>query len=164
MRSILLLPLVGMLSACATVSSPVPEGYSGPVVELSDTGVRESGGKGTFFAALSIDGRDIDNALRQSRMASHGQGFALTMKFTQRQVPVVPMKVSVIGTHKTAAPIHELAARAAGTFFSVEGIVDFKPTEGRSYVVTGELKKAASCVWIADAETRVPATEKVCKQ
>lgn len=51
-----------------------------------------------------------------------------------------------------------------GTFFSVEGIADFKPMEGRSYVVTSELKKEQSCVWIMDSETKQPLTKKVCNK
>lgn len=155
-------PLALLLGACATVSSPVPEGYKGPTVQLSDTGYSESGGKGVFFSALSIDGRDIENSLRESRSASYGRGFSLSSRYTSRQVPVTPMKIKLIGTHQTGAPIHEIAARAAGTFFSVEGITDFTPTEGRSYEVTGELKKAQSCVWIADTVSKQLATEKIC--
>jgi hypothetical protein len=155
--------LASMLAACATVSSPVPEGYRGPVVQLSDTGHRESGGKGAFFAAVAVNDKDIDNAIWQSRRASQNHGFALTMRYQTRDLPVAPMKIRITGTHQTAAPIHELAARAAGTFYSVEGVVNFEPVEGRSYVVTGELKKAGSCAWIADAQSMAPVTDKVCE-
>ena len=150
------------LVGCATVSEPVPAEYKGPVVQLSDTGASESGSKARFFAALEIDGNAVRNSLRETRSASHGQGFSLTAKYTTRNVPVRPMKVKLIGSHQTAAPIHEMASRMAGTFFSVEGIVDFKPVEGKRYEITGELKKERSCVWIADAETKAEATEKVC--
>jgi hypothetical protein len=156
------LSIATLLPACATVSSPVPEGYKGAVVQLSDTGYQESGGKGAFFAALAVDEKDIDNAIRRSRLASQNHGFALTMRYKTRDLPVSPMKVRITGTHQTAAPIHELAARATGSFCSVEGVVDFKPVEGRSYVVTGELKKSASCAWIADEQSLAPVTEKVC--
>jgi hypothetical protein len=150
------------LAGCATVSAPVPEGYSGPTVELEDTGERESDGKGVFFVAVAIDGKDIENSLRESRRASAGRGFSLTGILTTRQVPVTPMKLKLVGTHMTAAPIHELAARAAGTFFSVEGVVEFRPVEGRKFLVTGELTKPKSCVWVADATTKTPVTEQVC--
>lgn len=72
------------------------------------------------------------------------------------------MKVKLVGTHQTAAPIHEIASRMSGTFFSVEGVVEFKPLERHRYEVTGELMKQRSCVWVADATTAEPATEKVC--
>ena len=150
------------LVGCATVSEPVPADYKGPVVQLADTGAREDGSKARFFAALEIDGNGVVNSLRETRAASYGQGFSLTAKYTTRRVPVRPMKVKLIGTHQTAAPIHEIASRMAGTFFSVDGVVDFKPVEGKRYEVTGELKKERSCVWIADAETKAEVTEKIC--
>jgi hypothetical protein len=74
----------------------------------------------------------------------------------------VPTKVKLVGTHQTAAPIHEMASRMAGSFFSVEGVVDFKPVEGRKYIVTGELKKDRSCVWIQEDGVSQPTTEKAC--
>lgn len=160
-RLILALALV-LLSGCATVSNPIPQGYSGPEVLLDDSGYPEGTSKARLFAALEIDGRPIQNALRETRMASHGQGFSLSPRYTIRNVPVLPMKIRIIGTHQTAAPIHEMASRMAGTFYSVEGIVDFKPVEGRRYMVTGDLEKERSCVWIAELGTAAVVTEKVC--
>lgn len=153
---------VALLAGCATVTNPVPADYKGPVVSLADTGASEDGSKARFFVALEVDGNSIENAIRATRIASHGQGFALSARYTTRSVPVRPMKVKLNGTHQTAAPIHEIASRMAGTFFSVDGVVEFKPNEGRRYEVTGELAKERSCVWIADIETKGAATEKVC--
>lgn len=164
MRAAIILALVAALSGCATLSTPVPEDYAGPVVQLNDTGFQADGMKGIFFSALEIDGKMIKNSLMETRRVSRGQGFALTSRYTRRDVPVVPMKVKIIGTHQTAAPIHEFASRVAGTFFSVEGTVDFLPLEGQVYVVTGELSKDGSCVWIAESETSKPVTEKICER
>lgn len=161
-RLISLVTTAFVLGGCATLSEPVPTGYKGPVVAVSDTGSREDSTKAQFFALLEIDGNEVMNSIRETRSASYGQGFALTTKYTTRNVPVRPMKVKLTGTHQTAAPIHEIASRMAGTFFSVDGVVDFRPVAGRQYIVTGELKKERSCVWIADIETRVEATKKIC--
>jgi hypothetical protein len=151
-----------LLSGCATVAPSVPETYKGPVVQLSDTGMQDGGTKATFFLVSAIDGREIQNSLRETRSASYGQGFALSARYTSRQVPVASMKVKLIGTHQVAAPIHEIALRIAGSFWSVVGITEFLPIEGKSYVVTGELKKEESCVWIAESESKQVVTEKVC--
>jgi hypothetical protein len=151
-----------LLAGCATVSNPVPADYKGPVVSLTDTGATESGSKARFFAAIEVDGTSIDNAIRQTRISSHGQGFALSARYTSRNAPVRPMKVKLLGTHQTAAPIHEIASRMAGTFFSIEGVVDFKPTEGKQYEVTGELAKERSCVWISEVGTNAVVTERIC--
>lgn len=161
-KPMLVLSLVALLAGCATVAPSVPEGYKGAVVRLEDTGYPDGSSKAAFFVALSIDGIDINNSLRQTRMASSGQGFYLSPRYIVRDVPVRPMKVKLTGTHQTGAPIHEIAARMAGTFFSVEGTVDFKPVEGKYYSVNGELKKEQSCVWIEEAASKELSTEKVC--
>jgi len=161
-KSLLCLSLTFVFAGCATVSKPVPDDYKGPRVQLSDTGMQEDGSKGQFFVATEIDGSAIQNALRETRSASYGQGFSLSSRYTTRDVPVRPMKIKLTATHQTAAPIHAIASLMAGTFFSVDGVVDFKPIEGHQYEVTGELKKERSCVWISDVESKEPATEKVC--
>jgi hypothetical protein len=164
MKALVLTSIVFVLVGCTTVSTPIPVGYTGPVVPLADTGTKEDGGKARFFSALQIDGKDIKNSLNETRSASYGQGSALNLKYTTRNVPVQAMKVKLIGTHQTAAPIREIASRMAGTFFSVDGTVDFKPVEGKRYEVTGELKKERSCVWIVDVETKAEATDKICSK
>jgi hypothetical protein len=160
------LPLLALvtLAGCATVSPSVPDTYKGPIATVADTGMQDDGSKGQFYVLAEIDGRTIENALRETRGASYGKGFALTSRYTTRNVPVAPLKVKLIGTHQTAAPIQEIVGRAAGTFFSVEGVVDFKPSEGKKYIVTGELKKERSCVWIQEDGASQPATEKACSK
>lgn len=162
MKTLPLLVPALLLAGCASLANPIPEGYSGPVVPLADTGRQEDGSKGQFFAALEIDGRRIQNAIRETRMASEGHGFSLTSRYTTRNVPAMAMKVKLIGTHQTAAPVHEMASRMAGTFFSVEGVADFTPVQGHRYIVTGALAKERSCVWIADADSSAAATDKLC--
>jgi hypothetical protein len=72
------------------------------------------------------------------------------------------MKLTLVGTHSTAAPIHEIASRAAGTFFSVEGVVSLNPEEGKRYEVKGVLAKEQSCVWIEEFGTNKVISDKVC--
>ena len=152
------------LTGCATVAPSIPDAYKGPIATVADTGMQEDGSKGQFFVLAEIDGRDIQNALRETRGASYGKGFSLTSRYTTRNVPAIPLKVKLIGTHQTAAPIQEIVGRAAGTFFSTEGVVEFRPIEGKKYIVIGELKKERSCVWIQEEEASQPATEKACSK
>jgi hypothetical protein len=153
--------LAALLAGCATAPS-VPEGYSGPRATLQDTGTYEDGSKAIVFIALEIDGRSIQNTVRASQSASYGKGFALTLRHISRDIPARPLTVKLRGTHVTAAPIHEIASRVAGTFFSVEGDVSFSPEDGKLYYVTGELTKAKSCVWIEDRATNAAVVNKVC--
>jgi hypothetical protein len=71
------------------------------------------------------------------------------------------MKVRLIGTHLTGAPIQSIFSQVAGSFYRVDGVVDFHPLPDKRYIVKGELGKNSSFVWIADAETGQPVTEKV---
>lgn len=150
-----------LLVACSVLQEPLPKGYTGPTAELVDSGFREDHAKAQIFAATEIDGRPIKNAIIDTRRASEGQGFTVSPTPTQRAIPTQPIKVMIEGTHQTGAPIHEIASRAAGTFFSVEGVVDFKPEAGKRYVVKGELKKEGSAVWIEELDTGKVVTEKV---
>lgn len=85
----------------------------------------------------------------------------MSLQSEMRRVPVAPLKLKLVASHVTAAPIHEIASRAAGTFFFVEGELSFTPAEGGNYVVKGELKKDGSSVWLADAKTLEPVTDVV---
>lgn len=136
----------------------VPDDYKGPVAYIADSVVQEDGSKGQVFFVDAIDDKPIQSALTATRRASYNQGFALSLHSEMRRVPVAPLKLRLVASHVTAAPIHEFASRVAGTFFFVEGEVSFTPVEGGDYVVKGELKKDGSSVWLADAKTLEPVT------
>jgi len=178
----LMLAAIGatVITGCSTLSTPVPPNYTGPLVQLADTGYlesshrgaflnavtghQESSGRGVFFAAVEINGQAINNAYRETRLASQGRGFGLRPVYTRRDVPVLPMQVALSGGHESAAPIEAILFAAAGDHLSVNGVVTFNPSEGRSYFVTGELKKERSCIWIADTTSKQPVTEKICNK
>lgn len=145
------------LAGCATYE-PVPKGHTGPTATVRDTGMVEDGTKARMFALMEVDGQNVMNAFWASASTSRGKGPVLIPTYTERAVPVRPMKVLLRGSHATGAPVHELASRMAGTFFSVEGTVDFLPEADHTYVVTGDLKKERSSVWIEDAATGKPVT------
>ena len=150
------LVLSALLAGCATLEPPVAPGYVGPTAIITDSVLQEDGGKGQLFFVRAVDGRTIESAQTETRRASAGRGFSLALWSKLRLVPVRQLQLTLVGTHATAAPIHEIASRAAGTFFSVEGIVEFTPVAGAEYVVRGILKKEGSTVWLADAKTLEP--------
>ena len=149
-----------LVSGCATYQ-PVPEGYTGPTARITDSGHQESSGTGRLFYVESIDGNRIRNVRIATAENSHGQGFRLSIGGARRDVPIQKLRLKLVGTHVTAAPIHEMASRAIGEFFSVEGEIDFTPAAGKSYEVVGELTKQSASVWIEDVETKQPVTAKV---
>ncbi len=160
MKKLLVCLVVAALSGCAAYK-PVPENYTGPLATVSDTGKSEDSSKAKIFALTQVDGHSIAQSFEASRLASYNQGPTLTLRLTNRELPARPMKVKLRASHITGMPIHEFASRAMGTFFEVEGIVDFQPAPNGKYIVNGELAKNASSVWIEDAETHEPVTEKV---
>jgi len=151
-----------LASGCATYE-PVPKEYAGPTATLKDTGFSEDGSKAQMFAAIEIDGNRVMNAFLASANASQGRGNSLSTVFTERKVKAATMKVTLKGSHATGAPIAAIASQMAGTFFSVEGVVDFTPKPDGKYVVKGELKKEKSTVWIEDLETGKPVSTLVSK-
>lgn len=131
------------------------------VATIADSGFSETDTRAQLFMVAEVDGQSIPNASSESSRASSGAGFRLTTLLTSREVPARTLKLKLVGTHQTGAPIQSLIGMAAGTFFSVTCVVDFTPTAGISYVVKGELKKEGSSIWIEDATTGRPVTEKV---
>lgn len=148
------------LSGCA-LYQPVPPGYTGPIATVSDSGFSENGTKAQLFVLLEVDGNAIPNSFKASAGASYGRGFSLTTQIVDRQVPAKPMRVKLRASHTTGAPIHALFSQAIGSFYSVEGVVDFSPQPQGKYIVKGELKKEGSSVWIEDLATHQPVTQKV---
>jgi hypothetical protein len=150
------------LGACATYE-PVPKEYTGPTAYVADSGWYEDRTKARMFALIAIDGNWIKNAFSASASASHEQGASLTAIYPDRKVPARPMKVLLKGSHATGAPINAIVSQLAGTFFSVEGTVDFTPEAGKTYRVRGELAKEKSSVWIEDTSTGKAVTAVVTK-
>lgn len=160
MKSLVLALSLFALSGCATYQA-VPTGFQGPVAYITDSVEPEDASKARIFAVTEIDGNRISNSFTESSQASAGRGFALTTLVTIRMVPLKPMKLTLRGSHATAAPIHAMASQLAGTFFSVEGVVDFEPKPETRYVVKGVLSKASSSVWIEEAETGLVVSKKL---
>jgi hypothetical protein len=153
---------ISMLAGCASFE-PVPKGYTGPTATVRDSGFSEDGTKAQLFALMEVDGNRVGNAFAASANASYGRGASLTTVYPSRQVQVKPMKVLLRASHATGAPIHAMASQMAGTFFSVEGSVDFTPKADGRYVVKGELNKERSSVWIEDEATGQAVTGRVTK-
>lgn len=159
-KNLIALSVATLLVGCATYQ-PVPKDYSGPTASVRDTGFSVDGTKAQMFAVVEVDGNRIMNAFWASQIASHNKGVMLTPEYPERQVQARPMKVTLVGSHAVGMPIHEIASRLAGTFFSVRGIVDFAPKPNGRYVVKGDLQKNKSRVWIEDLETGQAVTPEV---
>ena len=156
MRILATLALLVALSGCATYEPPVPVGYTGPTASIGEHGISEDSSKAKLFYVEAIDGKPVRSSLIATRRATAGRGFSLAMDYVVHTVPARPLRLKLVGTHVTGAPIHEIASRAAGTFFSVEGELTFTPEPDGEYFITGKLQKEGSAVWVADARTEKP--------
>ncbi len=154
---------VTSITGCAN-HKPIPENYTGPIATVSDSGMAEDGSKAQIFALTEIDGHRIRDSFLTTSWASQGKGASIRLEVTERLVPAQAMKVKLRGSHATGMPIHEIASRARGTFFEVEGVVDFTPQADKRYRVVGTLSKADSAVWIEDEASHEPVTAKVNNQ
>ena len=151
------------LASCAVQDPPASAAIQGKSVTVYDNGWQESAMKGQLFYIEAVDGKPVRTSLQATRNATAGFGLSLRMSYRFHELPVKPMKVRLVGTHVTGAPIHEMASRAKGTFFSVEGETSFLPVEGTDYLVIGKLHEEGSYVCIADRKTDTCVTEKVTK-
>jgi hypothetical protein len=162
MRNLILTAIVlALASGCATNELPVPAGYTGPTATIGEHGFAEDRMKGQLFYIEAIDGKPVESSLQATRHATSNLGLSLAIRSVDHTVPIKPLKLKLVGTHITGAPIHEIASRAAGTFFRVEGEITFTPVEGGSYFVTGKLQKEGSAAWVADAKTEQRVSEMV---
>jgi hypothetical protein len=155
--------LAMLLLGCATFEKPLPQNYTGPKAEIRDDGDYEGKEKGRLFYVDAVDGKSVESGLVLTRRATQGRGFQVLLQFARHDVAARPLRLKLVGTHVTGAPIHELASRAAGTFFSVEGEVTFTPKPDTQYIVLGKLSKEETSVWIADLDTKERVSEVVKK-
>ena len=150
------------LGGCASYV-PVEKDYTGPTATLADTGFSEDGSKAQMFAVIEVDSRRVTNAFSASASASHGRGNNLTTIYPSRTIKAERTKFLIKCSHTTGAPIAAIASQIAGTFFSVEGAVEFAAKAGGRYAVKGELTKQKSSCWIEDLETGKPASSVITK-
>jgi hypothetical protein len=151
--------VVASAAGCASLPDSVSKNYVGPTAKVLDWGGNIERSKAELYVLRAIDGQKIQTAIEASQSASAGRGFSLTVMAVERDVPTRPMKATLVATHVTAAPIHELASRAAGTFYEVTGVVDFDPKPGKTYVVMAKLAAKGSQVWIEEQGTKLRVTE-----
>lgn len=129
------------------------------VATIEDTVEQETDTRIRVFAVSAIDGKSVSNARGVTRAANYGMGFHVFRTATRtREIAAKKVTVSVIGTHQMGAPIHEIAARVAGTFYEVDGDFQFEPKPWIHYRVRGRLTRTESSIWIERADDGVQVT------
>jgi len=134
------------LAGCAT--SPIPEGYSGPIATIRDSASSETANRAQFFFLSEIDGNPVKNVLGATRQANSGRGFSLNTVPFSRSVPAKQATFTIEGKIDYGAPIQAIINM--GTVYSVQKKVTFAPQSNRTYIVKGTLTANRRDVWIED--------------
>ncbi|OYU45097.1 MAG: hypothetical protein CFE44_09285 [Burkholderiales bacterium PBB4] len=162
MRRTLLLVLLTLV-ACAQQTRIVPPDGA-PTAELNDwIDTDEDGQNPRVFAALSINGTQIPNAVQNVQRVGFGAGAAAFPLMVVRPIEAKATTVKVIGRHLVNAPIGEIFRRAKGKFQEIEGTITFTPKPDVVYRVAGILSAQKSEIWIEESESRVRVSESITK-
>ena len=149
MKRIFFLLLGAALAGCA--SSPIPEGYKGPLATIDDSYEYQTSTMSHFFVLTEVDGRRIEDSIGKTAEVNYGRGFYMDPWVTGRQVPAQPLTLKLLGSTYHAAPILALT----GTSYSVSGEVQFHPQAGQRYIVKGTLGEDYRAVWLEDLDGQV---------
>lgn len=141
--------VVLMCSGCGMTYKPtVPLDYVGETATVVDTYNRTGGGSAHFFIVTSLNSNAVYHSLQSSAGRSQGQGNSLTLLGQHRDVPAQAMKLNIVGLSYYAAPI--VGMFASDGDHSVRGEIEFTPKANQTYLVTGEINKETSAVWVED--------------
>jgi hypothetical protein len=152
--------LVAILALGACTSNPVPEGYGGPLAQVTDSMTPRSNKGADFFFLSAVNGKKVDNNLSATAQANYGRGFQMTPLSYGRDVPAVTATFGIAGRTHYAAPILELM----NPVYEVAGEVSFTPVPNRAYVVRGVLGDDYSAVWIEERNTGQTVGQKIEKK
>jgi hypothetical protein len=145
------------LGACATPTTTLPAGYSGPSASISDSSYIYSTRKADFFFVDAIDGTSVLNAKDRTIQVNAGRGLAQSAQTMTRAVETKPTVFHITGQTHYAAPI----LAVGGASYVVQGNVSFTPVEGERYVVKGSLGPQYQAVWIENATTGIQVGNKL---
>lgn len=137
-----------LLAGC-TPGSAVPEGYTGPLAAIRDSGFSSGPTSAVIFALTAVNGQSIDDSMAATGRANAGRGFAVTPVIIDRAVPAEPATFTIVGRRIYGAPIMGLMRPS----YEVTGDVTFTPVADQIYKVMGQLKSGYSAVWIQNQET-----------
>lgn len=155
MKRIFIAIVCTFLFGCAQSKPVIPTGYAGEIASIEDTLIDKDVGAYAYCVS-KIDGNPIPNAITNSLNASAGRGMRLSLVGESRNVPVKPLKLTLIARVIHAAPIGSLFDSESN--LHLEGEIEFTPIQDMKYFVRGTLQKGASSIWIEDINGIVVST------
>lgn len=144
-----------LLSACTVKEVGIDPNMPTALLKDSDANLVKGNflvaDRADFFYAASIEGTAVSNNVSSTSMASSGNGFSLRVREEERRIPARPITLTIAAVTYFAAPISAMFNDS----HQVSGEVRFEPVVGETYVVTGELRKGYSAVWIQTEDGRI---------
>jgi hypothetical protein len=147
MRTLSIIALLIFFTGCATLHSPVPEGYVGPTATVSDSFSNKEATKAHYFILSKVDQKPIKTSWGKTRSDNYGQGTQFTPSIIDR--PVLP-KEQLLGI-KGLIFFPTDAQALFGDNLAVEGEFQFTPKPGEKYIIKGTISEVVSKVWMEDS-------------
>jgi hypothetical protein len=141
------------MSGCITVHNPIPEGYVGPLATIDDSFKVHSSRTASMFYIQKIDGKNVLNSFSKSYDASYGKNGILVTEGHSHQLPALKIKLSLSGETVHGAPIGYILN--AGSNYIVRGDIEFEPEDNKHYLISGELTKDSSAIWIENLKGNI---------
>lgn len=153
MYKIFFLLSFSFLVGCVQQKPSIPDVYVGEKASIEDTFQRKNTEKAYFFCVSKIDGNTTINGINETVKASFNKGMYLTALGHNRDIPIKPLKISLVArtVHATGA----MALLDSESSLKLEGDVELIPIPDMKYFVKGILSKEQTSVWIEDIHGNV---------
>jgi hypothetical protein len=149
----LILALSLMLGGCVTLHNPIPKDYSGSLANVHDSFKVHSSRSADIFYIKQINNKDVINAFWKTNRASIGQNGQLMTQGHSHRIPTRKNKLLLSGETTHGAPIGYVLN--AGSNYVVQGELEFTAEKDKHYLISGELSKKRSAVWIEDIDGNI---------
>ena len=149
-----------LLSGCTSFHGfepATPADYSGATVNVADQVVVVSSQRLNVFEMTRVDGRRLASSSVATTRAGQGSAMTVAPVALTNELPLQPLRVQIQAAIQYATPLIAISSEDCRTL----GEVAFTPQDGKRYAVNGRIAADACEVWIEDAATKQPVTEKV---
>lgn len=140
-----------VLSGCASVYQPIPEGYTGETSTINDSYTNKESTKAHYFILYKMDDKYVEHSWSKTRMDNYGQGMRFTPSIVSREVIPKEQKFTLQGLVFFPTDAQLLF----GDDMSVTKEFNFAPKAGETYTVRGKLNKSGSSVWLENSKGQI---------
>ena len=137
-----------LLSGCASIYNPIPEGYMGETVSISDSYSNKENTTAHYFILNKIDDKQINTSWGQTRENNYGQGFHFIPSILTHKVLPKNQSFQIQGLIFFSTDAQALF----GNNLYVEGTFNFAPVINEAYTIKGVLNKIESKIWMEDTK------------